>query len=429
VEGNQVKYVPAGTGPAIGIPKIRLRFCSYSPIAGEQPLKIQHGSKENSMITLQSSIASDSIERDDSSPSAPSANGKLTSRAAAVKERSGALPRNLPVIPAHVQLIQMATGCWISRIISTAASLGLADHLSSGAKSAADIAEPIGTNTRTLHRLMRALAHFGILTHAGGNRFALTPLGEALKSDAPGSARSTILAMAGPWMWKAFGELQYSIETGETAMEKVFGMPIFEYLAQHTELASQFSEAMVGIHGREPSAAAEAYDFSAFGEIVDVGGATGNMLAHILDRYPQSRGILFDRPHVVVGAPAFLRARGVDGRVRIESGDFFQGVPRGADAYILSHTIHDWKEDECLTILGNCRNAMKPGAKLLIVEFVLPDGDEPHVGKLLDMVMLAIPGGEERTAAEYASLLAQAGLRMTRVVPTGSDVSIVEAEL
>lgn len=338
-------------------------------------------------------------------------------------------PPDLATIPAHVQLIQMSTGCWISPIIYTAASLGLADRLSSGPKSAADIAEPTGTNSRALHRFMRALANFGILTDAGGSRFALTPLGEALKSDAPGSARSTILAMAGPWMWKAFGELQYSVETGESAMEKVFGMPIFEYLAQHTELASQFSEAMVGVHGREPSAVAAAYDFSTFEEIVDVGGATGNMLAHIVDRYPQSRGILFDRPQVVADAPAFLRARGVDDRVRIESGDFFQSVPRGADAYILSHIVHDWKEDQCLTILRNCRNAMKPGAKLLLVEFVLPGGVEPHFGKLLDMVMLAITGGEERTSAEYASLLAQAGLRVTRVVPTGSDVSVVEAEL
>jgi hypothetical protein len=390
---------------------------------------MQYTSKENSMNTLQSSIVSDSIERQDSSPSAPSANGKVTSRTVAVKKSSGAAPSNLAAVPAHVQLIQVATGCWISRIISTAARLGLADHLSSGPKSAADIAEPTGTNSRALHRLMRALTNFGILTHAGGSRFTLTPLGEALKSDAPGSARSTILALAGHWMWRALGEFQYSIETGESAMEKVFGMPVFDYLAQHTEQASQFSEAMVGIHGREPSAVAAAYDFSIFEQIVDVGGATGNMLAHILDRYPQSRGVLFDRPHVVANAPALLRAMGVDHRIRIEAGDFFQGVPRDADAYILSHIVHDWKQDECLAILGNCRNAMKPGAKLLIVESVLPGGDEPHFGKLLDMVMLAIPGGEERTAAEYASLLAQAGLRMTRVVQTSSDVSIVEAEL
>jgi hypothetical protein len=163
--------------------------------------------------------------------------------------------------------------------------------------------------------------------------------------------------------------------------------------------------------------------------IIDVGGATGNLLAHIVSRYPQCRGILFDRPHVVADALAFLRGKGVENRVRIERGDFFESVPGGADAYILSHIIHDWTEEECLTILINCRRSMKLGAKLLIIEFVLPEGDEPHIGKLLDMTMLVVTGGEERTANEYRTLLARAGLMMTRVVPTGSDVSIVEAEV
>ena len=200
-------------------------------------------------------------------------------------------------------------------------------------------------------------------------------------------------------MTRAFGEFRYSLETGKTAMEKVFGMPLFDYLAQHPQEAAQFSEAMVGIHGGEPPAVAAAYDFSVFGTIADVGGATGNMLGHILARYPQPRGILFDRAHVVTEAPALLRAHGVDDRVTIEPGNFFEKVPAGGDAYILSHIIHDWNEEQCLTILGNCRKAMKRGAKLLIVEFVLPEGNTPHFGKLADMVMLAIPGGEERTAA------------------------------
>jgi hypothetical protein len=185
---------------------------------------------------------------------------------------------------------------------------------------------------------------------------------------------------------------------------------------------------MVGFHGAEPAAVAAAYDFSGINTVVDVGGATGNMLAHILARHAGPKGILFDRPHVVTDAPAFLRARGVEGRVTIQHGNFFESVPAGGDAYILSHIIHDWNEDQCATILGNCRAAMKPGAKLLIVEFVLPEGNTPHFGKLVDMVMLAIPGGEERTAAEYRTLLAASGFRMTRVVPTASDVSVVEAE-
>ena len=331
--------------------------------------------------------------------------------------------------PPHIQIIQMGTGYWVSRLVGAAASLGLADQLANGPRSAADLAGPTGTNPRALHRLMRSLAGFGILSQDGGDKFALTELGDALRSDAPGSARSTILAMSGTWMWRAFGEFQYSLETGKTAMEKVFGMPLFDYLAQHPKESAQFSEAMVGIHGPEPPAVAEAYDFSSVGSIVDVGGATGNMLAHILARYPQPRGVLFDRSHVVAEAPALLRSRGVEDRVSIEPGNFFEHVPPGGDVYILSHIIHDWNQDQCLTILGNCRKALKPGARLLIVEFVLPEGNTPHFGKLVDMVMLAIPGGEERTAAEYDTLLKTAGLKMTRVVPTTTDVSIVEARL
>lgn len=332
-------------------------------------------------------------------------------------------------VPPHAQIIQMGTAYFVSQLVYTAARIGLADHLANGPRSAAELAAGVGANPRPLHRLLRTLASFGIVTQDEHDRFALTALGDALKSDAPGSARSTVLALTGPWMWSAWGEFQHSVGTGKTAMEKVFGMPVFDYLAQHPQEAALFSEAMVGIHGAEPPAVADAYDFSAFASIVDVGGATGNMLAHVLTRHPQPTGILFDRPHVVTEAPALLRARGVDSRVSIEHGDFFENVPAGGDAYVLSHIIHDWNEAQCLTILGNCRKAMKPGAKLLIVEFVLPEGDTPHFGKLLDMVMLAIPGGEERTAGEYDTLLAAAGLKMTRVIPTASDVSIVEAEV
>jgi hypothetical protein len=184
---------------------------------------------------------------------------------------------------------------------------------------------------------------------------------------------------------------------------------------------------MVGFHGAEPPAVASAYDFSGIDVVVDVGGATGNMLASILSRYPKVRGVLFDLPHVVGDAPALLQKRGVDARVTIETGSFFERVPAGGDAYLLSHIIHDWNEDQCLTILGHCRKAIKPGGRLLIVETVLPPGDTPHQGKVQDMVMLVFPGGQERTEVEYASLLAKARFRLTRVVPTDSVVSVVEA--
>ncbi len=184
-----------------------------------------------------------------------------------------------------------------------------------------------------------------------------------------------------------------------------------------------------GRSGAEPPAVAAAYNFSDFATIVDVGGATGNMLAAILTRYAGPRGVLFDLPHVVGDAPALLKAHGVDARVTIEAGNFFVNVPAGGDAYVLSHIIHDWSEEQCLTILGHCRKAMKPNSRLLIVEMVLPDGDAPHPGKITDMGMLAVSGGQERTEAEYATLLSNAGFRLTQVMPTHSAVSVVEAFL
>ncbi len=330
-------------------------------------------------------------------------------------------------LPPHAQLIQMGTASWISAVVYAAAKLGIADHLAAGPRSAVELAGTTRTHAPSLHRLMRTLAGLGILTERDGQRFALTPLGEALKAGAPGSARATLMAFCGPAFWHSWEEILYSLETGKTGFEKTRGMPLFDYLAQHPEEASYFSEAMVGFHGAEPPAVASAYDFSGAETVVDVGGATGNMLAAILSHHATPRGVLFDRPHVVRDAPALLQASGVEERVTIEPGDFFERVPSGGDTYLLSHIIHDWNEDQCLTILGHCRNVITPEGRLLIVETVLPTGDTPHQGKVQDMVMLVVPGGQERTEAEYASLLSKAGFRLNRVVPTESVVSVVEA--
>jgi len=332
-----------------------------------------------------------------------------------------------PALPPHVQLIQMGAGAWVAAVMHAAAKLGLADHLSSGPRSAAELAGPTGTHAPSLHRLMRTLAGLGVLTEGEGQRFALTGLGQALRTGAQGAARETLLAFGGPWFWRAWEEIVYSVQTGKPGFDKAVGMPVFEYLSKHPEDASNFSAAMVGFHGSEPPTVAEAYDFSPFTTVVDVGGATGNMLAAILSRYPAVKGVLFDRPYVVPEARALLEARGVAERVTITAGDFFEGVPAGGDAYVLSHIIHDWSDAQCLTILGHCRKAMRPDSRLLIVETVLPEGDTPHQGKLQDMVMLVVPGGQERTTDEYHALLAKAGFRMTRVVPTTSVVSVVEA--
>lgn len=342
---------------------------------------------------------------------------------------TGSIQEAPPSLPPHIQLIQMGTGGAVANVVHIAASLGLADKLADGPKSAAELAGTLALHAPSLHRLMRTMASLGLLTEGEGQRFSLTKLGEALKTDAPGSARSTLLMTGSSWVGSGFSNLLHSLQTGRTGFEKAQGMPFFDYLAEHPEAASVFSGAMVGLHGAEPPAVAAAYDFSIFETIVDVGGASGNMLAAILARHPAPRGLLFDRPHVVVDAEKLLKDKSISDRVTIQAGDFFQSVPSGGDAYVLSHILHDWNDEQCLTILGHCRKAMKPNGRLLIVEMVLPLGDAPHPGKILDMVMLVLIGGVERTEAEYARLLDKAGFRLTRVVATQSPVSVVEAVL
>jgi hypothetical protein len=326
---------------------------------------------------------------------------------------------------ADAQIAQILLSQLVSRLVYVAATLKLADHLADGPKTAEELAPSTGTHAPTLHRILRTMASLGFFTEDTEHRFALQPLGAVLKSGTPGHASAVILG--GELVTRSLDNFLYSAQTGKTGFERSFGVPWFDWLGANPVQASLFNDTMLGFHGTEPPAVAAAYDFSAFHTIADVGGSTGNLLATILSRHPGPRGILFDLPHVVREAPAFLQQRGLADRIRIEGGSFFDGAPAGADAYILSHVIHDWNEEQCLTILGHCRRAMPPGGRLLLVEMVLPEGDTPHPGKLLDLLMLTVPGGEERTPSQYSALLDQAGFQMTRVVPTASLVSIVEA--
>src|SRR5215471_5182681 len=236
-----------------------------------------------------------------------------------------------PPKPPHAQLIEMGTAHWISRIVYVAAKLGLADHLAGGPKTANELASLTATHPPSLYRFMRTLAHLGLLNEDAGQRFALTPLGEALKQGAPGSARAAILTLASEWCANGFGELLYSVQTGKSGVEKYLGMPIFDWLGQNPEMASLFSQTMVGFHGAEPAAVAAAYDFSKMKTIVDVGGARGHLLTTVLGRTPEARGVLYDLPHVVREAPALIQLRGLADRVTIEAGSFFERVPAGGD--------------------------------------------------------------------------------------------------
>ena len=327
--------------------------------------------------------------------------------------------------PPEAQIAQILLGQLVPRLVHLFAVLKLADHLSVGPKRAEELAADTATHAPTLARVLRTLASLGFVTRDEHHRFALQPLGAVLKSGTPSHAAAVILG--GEVCTRSLDDFLYSVQTGKTGFERAFGKPAFAWLGEHPAEATLFNHTMVGFHGMEPEAVAAAYDFSSMKTVADVGGSTGNMIATLLSRYPAMQGVLFDLPHVVAEAPPILKQRGVADRVRIEGGSFFETVPSGADAYILSHVIHDWNEEQCLTILGHCRRAMGPSGRLLLVEMVLPEGDTPHPGKLLDMLMLSVPGGEERTPSQYDALLAKAGFKMTQVVPTQSLVSVVEA--
>ncbi len=245
--------------------------------------------------------------------------------------------------------------------------------------------------------------------------------------DTPGSVRNSVLTMTSDMFCKSLENLLYSVQTGKTGFGKAFGAEIFDWLPHHPQEAAMFSDLMVGFHGPETAAVAAAYDFTGFDNIVDVGGATGNMLTTILGKHPGPRGVVFDLPHNRAGATASIQTRGMADRIGFVEGSFFESVPTGGDAYLMSHIIHDWNEDQCLTILGNCRRAMKATGRLLIIEMVLPEGDGPHPGKMTDIIMLTVPGGQERTEPEYDQLLKKGGFKLARVVPTESAASIVEA--
>jgi hypothetical protein len=330
--------------------------------------------------------------------------------------------------PPHVQLVQMGRAFMVSRIVYAAAKLGLADQLASGSKNAAELAVSMRVHAPSLHRLMRALASLGILTERSEQCYSLTVLGEALKTGAPGSAKASVLMQGSPWFHTSFDHVVDAIQTGENGFEKVHNQQLFDYLAQHPEEGSLYNEAMAGLTSQEPAAVAAAYDFSSFNTIIDIGGGTGNMITTILTRHPALRGVLFDKPHVVADAVPLLAAKGLSNRIRVEAGDFLRTVPRGGEVYLLSHIIHNFSEDQCLTILGHVHEAMKLTGHLLIIETVLLPGDVPDPGKMLDVTMLAVGRGQERTEIEYSHLLSGADFRLTRVVPTKSRVSVVEAE-
>ena len=302
------------------------------------------------------------------------------------------------------QLDQMITGYWTSQAIYAAAKFGIADLLTDGPRTVEQLAEASSTNSDALYRLLRALASIGIFSEISPKEFSLPPLAEPLRSDVDGSKRALAL-MSGNEQFRAWGEIAYSIQTGNSAFDKVFGKPIFDYLSETPEMARIFDAAMTGIHGRETGDVLDAYDFSGVEVLADIGGGNGSNITSILQQYPAMKGVLFDLPYVVDRARERVEAAGVSNRCQLIEGNFFESVPEGADAYLMRHIIHDWDDEKSLTILRNCHSAMPANSKLLVVESVIPPGNERFAGKFLDLVMLLIPGGKERTEAEFPKLL------------------------
>ncbi len=327
----------------------------------------------------------------------------------------------------QLMMNRMLSGYWTTQALYVAAKLGIADLLTLGPRSATDLAQATNTHAPSLYRLLRALASMGVFADDGSEHFTLTPMAECLRSDVPGSQRALAI-MSGEEHYKAWGELLYSVQTGKIAFDKLYGIPVFDFLSQNLEQAKVFDAAMVGVHGRETAAMTDAYDFSDIGTLADIGGGNGSLLTAVLKKFPTLRGILYDLPGVTERATANLHAAGLADRCKVIGGSFFESVPAGADAYLMRHIIHDWDDEKATTILRNIHQAMSNDARLLVVEGVIPPGNEPSFGKLLDLTMLTIPGGKERTEDEYRALYKTAGFELIRIVPTKAEVSIIEGK-
>ncbi|HEX8340469.1 MAG TPA: methyltransferase [Tepidisphaeraceae bacterium] len=330
-----------------------------------------------------------------------------------------------PAPPAVTTMLGMIAGFWVSRAVWAAAELGLADRLPAP-RTADELAGELGLHGRSLYRMMRALASVGVFREHADGRFENTPLSDTLRTGAPDSVRALARSELGPSHYPAWGEILYSLQTGRPSFDKVFGEPVFAWFEKNPQRAEVFNESMGELTRTVEPAVLEAYDFSDCGTIVDVGGGFGGLLTAILRRHAGVRGVVFDAASVVERAGPRLAEAGLADRCTTAAGDFFQSVPPGGDTYLMKHIIHDWNDEQCVTILRHCHAAMKPGSRVLIIDQVLPGPNEPSLGKFSDLIMLQLPGGMERTADEFKALLAAAGFEFRRIVPTQSPVSVIE---
>jgi ubiquinone/menaquinone biosynthesis C-methylase UbiE len=327
--------------------------------------------------------------------------------------------------PLRALLDTLTTGYCVSQAIFVAAELGVADRLAAGPRGADELAREIGAHERSLYRLLRALASVGIFAEDDTGRFALTPLAELLRSDVPSSQRTDIQMMVGQF-YQAWGGLIDSVRTGKPAFEKLHGRSFFDHLAENQGQAQIFDDAMTVRNDRKTNAMLDAYDLTGIRTVADIGGGNGSMLITVLRQYPEMRAILFDRPGVIERARAAIERAGLLGRCQLVAGSFLERVPRGADAYLLRHILHNWDDDHAVVILERVHEAMGKEGRLLVVDRIIPPGNEPMFGKVMDLNMLVMLGGAERTEDEFRHIFDRAGFRLTRIVPSAAEVSVIE---
>ena len=327
-----------------------------------------------------------------------------------------------------LQLRLLVTGYWISQAIYVVAKLGVPDLLAAGEKKIETIATEAGVDGNTLYRVLRALSGQGLFFEEPERTFRLTSLGRWLTTDIPGSLRYYAIMM-GEEQFAIHGHLLESVKTGKSSFAEIFGEPYFSYLQKHPESSRIFNLAMTSVGAEQNRAILDAYDFSGLKKLVDVGGGYGPLLGKILERNPSLHNVLYDLPEVMTQARATITAAPWGDRCEVQSGSFFDEVPSGADAYLLKYILHDWEDELALTILKNCRRAMVPGARLLVVEQVIPAGNEPVFAKFADLHMHVLLGGRERTEKEFRDLLGAAGFKVQKIVPTSYLLKILEARV
>jgi hypothetical protein len=336
-------------------------------------------------------------------------------------------------LPPQAQLMKFIVGKWISKPIYAAAEFGIADILAEGPKGIDELARITGTHAPSLYRVMRTLASVGIFAEKEDKRFELTPSAAFLQT---GALRTVSLMLNSDWNEKAWSYFIHGVRTGETAFDKAHGMPISRWLEKEPEAAKVLHEANAIKAAGSHRAIIDVYDFSGIETLTDVGGGYGALMMEILKANPSMKGIVADLPPVVKTAEKMIAERGFEDRCKTVEYDFLRtepsaqkgNIPAGSDAYLLSNILHDWPDDLCKTILENCARAMKPASTLLVVEMIIQQGNEPSIAKLLDMEMMVLSNGRERTREEFKYLFESAGFELSRVIPTKESIYIIEGK-